>query len=577
MLDIQKSAPDEFNQARSRLSDWIVQYALVFTVALIGLLSIMYYSVSQQYSSQVRDLQKIQQLSTSAVELSYRWELLKSKVTTTSLSDLLQAERALVNGVAEIVTTEIVLPSTPNQEMFSAQEHRQLANVRLAQISQVISTLRSELEQFTVFQNSLLPLLGLGWVALFLYLVWGWSRCLQDRKSALRFFHYQLDKRLSDQATASVSAKRNDEFGDFARYLDSILSSVVHESKAIKHETELRQAALSSSVSIKFLLNQRREIVTMSEGASELWVLESAGLAEVLEVDAHLGRLEGEVVSEGILSATSMPLIRVGSRSFEVYSQRIGPVDAYGYLVELIPQVSTSELKVLEASLSLMSNDVWNAPIRILDEASAYLSFSRKLEAVRSNVATFLENMNNLIQSCDKDHHNITKLQQLSHELIAKLQNNQSDQDAQELFESRVLLEVDGSKEKFLQVREQIEQRFELYETYFEQLIELQLAQSAWVNSVQDGLSNTKQAVLGLLTMADDHQTVSTLEHGIVDLAHDIDTVLADIVESMPVKEGMRLEHIKSSESELMVHLNLVQQQFEKIALLTHRSKENDE
>lgn len=576
MLDTKKSAPDEFNQPRSRFSDWIVQYALVFTVALIGLLFVMYYSVSQQYASQVRDLQRVQQLSTSAVELSYRWELLKNNLAVITVSDLLQAERALVDGISSTISGEVVLPATPSEEMYSAQEHAQLADIRLEQLSQVISTLRSQLERFTIFQNNLVPLLGLGWVVLFLYLVWGWSRCLQDRKSALRFFHYQLDKRLSDQLISPITSKRNDEFGDFARYMDSVLSSMAHDSKAIKHAIDLRQAALSSSVAIKFLLNHRYEIVTMSEGASELWVLESARLAELLEVDAHLDRLEGEVITDTLLSESSMVSVRIGKRSFEVYSQRIGTSEPYGYLIEFIPQIASSELKVLEASLNLMSNDVWNAPIRILDESSVYLSFSRKLEAVRANVADFLQNMNVLIQSYDAGHHKITKLQQLSHELIAKLQNNQSDQDARELLESRVLLEIDGSKEKFLQVREQIEQRFELYETYFEQLTELQLAQNSWVNSVQDGLSSTKQAVLGLLVKVDDHQTVSTLEHGIVDLAHDIDTVLADIVESMPVKEEMRLEHIKSSESELMIHLNLVQQQFERIALLTHASKEKN-
>ncbi|MFD1384254.1 hypothetical protein ACFQ45_12820 [Rhodanobacter aciditrophus] len=575
MLDTQKSAYDEFNQSRNRFSDWIVQYALVFTVALIGLLSVMYYSVSQQYASQMERLQQTHTLTTTTMELSYRWELVAQEGTYL-VTDLLEAERALKAGVQGLLQHDASVPDVPNASTYNPDEHKQLAISRLGQISQLLSSIRSELERFTVFQNSLFPLLSIGWLALFLYLVWGWSRVLKDRKSALRFFHYQLDRRLSDQPLSAIHGARNDEYGDFSRYLDSVLSSIVHDNKAIKHDIELRQSALSASVSIKFLLNQYREIAVMSEGASELWVLESSALAEVLEVDAHLDRLEGEVVSEALLSASSLSPVLIGGQTFVVHSQRIGSSEPYGYLVEFVPQVATNELKVLEASLSLMSNDVWNAPIRILNENSSYLSFSQKLEAVRSHVAGFLEGMNTFLHQCGKGHHKITKLQQLSGELIATLQSNQSDQADQELFESQVQLEVKGSKQNFLQVREQIEQRFELYETYFQQLTELQLAQGAWVNSVHDGLANTKQAVLGLLTMADDHQTVSALEHGIVDLAHDIDTVLADIVESRPAAQGIRLEQIKGSESELMAHLNLVQEQFERIAQLTHHSIEND-
>ncbi len=210
-----------------------------------------------------------------------------------------------------------------------------------------------------------------------------------------------------------------------------------------------------------------------------------------------------------------------------------------------------------------------------MDKNSSYVSFSNKLERTRKNVELFITSVNESLIKADSEQRNVTKLQQLSEVLIDKLEDSQTDREARSYLESKLVAEVCDSKQGFMKVREQIEQRFELYEMYFQQLVELQLAQSSWVTNVSDGLLNTKQAVLNLLTMADNGQTVSAIEHGIVDLAHDIDAVLQDILASKPDMTGLKLEQIKSSESDLMVHLNVVQEQFDRVVQLTHQSKEN--
>lgn len=575
MMDTRKSAYDEFSKRRNRFSEWIVQYAIVFTVALVALLSVTYYSITQQYADQVERLQRAQQLESAILELSHRWELLSVGIDASSIEELLKVEGELVKTLEGVSGEAMRLPSLPEVSRYTQSEHIQLAKSRLVQITQVTNSLVSESTNFTVYQNTMLPVLGAGWVFLFIYLVWGWTRCLKDRKAALSFYHYQLDRRHSEHDSVIVPPNRSDEYGDFARYLDSILSSMMHDIDIIKHEVVLCQSALSASVSIKFLLNQHREIKVMSQGANELWVLEAQALSDLLEVDRHLAQLEGEVVSEELLHKSGRSIVKIGQGNFEVCTQKLGGIEPNGYLVELVPQMPLNELKVIEASLSLMANDVWDAPIRILDKNSSYVSFSNKLERTRKNVELFITSVNESLIKADSEQRNVTKLQQLSEVLIDKLEDSQTDREARSYLESKLVAEVCDSKQGFMKVREQIEQRFELYEMYFQQLVELQLAQSSWVTNVSDGLLNTKQAVLNLLTMADNGQTVSAIEHGIVDLAHDIDAVLQDILASKPDMTGLKLEQIKSSESDLMVHLNVVQEQFDRVVQLTHQSKEN--
>lgn len=573
-MDATNSAHAAFDQRRTRFSDWIIQYGLLFTLLFFGLLLGTYYAVNERIEASLKSANELHDIAYSSLEITHGWQFITPERERTAIADLLQQERILVQRLREQVPDIVDLPSAPvTISQFTVPEQVRLADSRLAQIKQIATEYSSRLGQINVLQQPMVMGLLLGWLVLLMYLIWGWRRVLMDRQVALNFFHAQVDRAQSG-GHLSPPVHRNDEFGDFARYLSSVLNSVSGDLAYQRGFAKLYRSALSASLSLKLVVNQSHEILNVSEGLSELWILEPNALAEVLGVDAHLTSLEGEIISDEVFLNTSTELVRIAHRLYEVRLSKIENEPISGYLLELAAIDSHAELRVLEATLSLMSSDVWDAPIRILDEASPYYSFSEKLERSRQQVFKFLQQSNELVNNADKEYPTITKLQQLSDWLIATL--NRNEMKSNELSEQRQLIvsEVDVSKQDFLRVREQIEYRFELYEAYLQQMVEWQASQATWVATVNEGLLDTKQAILNLLSIVHTEPTrASVIEHSVIDLTHDIDTVLNDILESKPIPGELRLEHVKSSESELMRRLNDVQIQLDQLSDLAHQER----
>ncbi|CUB03013.1 hypothetical protein [Marinomonas fungiae] len=566
-MDATNSAHAAFDQRRTRFSDWIVQYGLLFTLLFFGLLSGTYYVANERIEATLKSASELHDIAYSSLVITQGWQTISPDREQGDIASLLQQERLLVQRLREQMPNVVDLPSAPvTISQFTVAEQVRLAESRLSQIQQIATEYSSRLGQMNVLQHPMVVGLILGWTALLVYLIWGWRRVLLDRQVALSFFHSQVD-RLQSGSHLSPPLHRNDEFGDFARYLNSVLTSISGDLAYHRSFAQLYRSALSTSLSLKLVVNHSYEILNVSEGLSELWILEPSALSEALGVDAHLTSLEGEVVAESVFLDVPMGPIRIANRLYEVRLSKIEHEPVSGYLIELAPIESHAELRVLEATLSLMSSDVWDAPIRILDESSPYYSFSEKLERTRQQVFRFLQQSNELINNADKEYPKITKLQQLSDWLIAKLNSNEMKSD--ECSEQRHLIvsEIDISRQDFLRVREQVEYRFELYEAYLQQMVEWQASQATWVATVNEGLLDTKEAILNLLTIVHTEPTsASVIEHSVIDLTHDIDTVLNDILESKPIPGELRIEHVKSSESELMRRLNDVQIQLDHLS-----------
>ncbi|WP_156496491.1 hypothetical protein [Marinomonas aquimarina] len=563
------SAHAAFDQRRTRFSDWIIQYGLLFTLLFLGLLGASYYTFNQRVETSLKSSAELHDIAYASLELVQRWRMLPADEGRSAIAELLQQERILVQRLREQIAPEIDLPSAPvTISQFTVPEQVRLAQSRLGQIKQVATERSARLGQLPLHEQPQLIAVLMGWLVLLGYVIWGWRRVLQDRQVALNFFHAQV-ARAQQGGHLSPPLHRNDEFGDFARYLNSVLNAISGDLQHHSGFSQLYRSALSASLSLKLVVNQSHEILNVSEGLSELWVLEPTALSEVLGVDAHLTSLEGEVVAESLLSESFSGPLRIANRLYEVRVSKIGHEPISGYLVELAAIDSHAELRVLEATLSLMASDVWDAPIRILDDASPYYSFSQKLESTRQKVFEFLQQSNELVNNGDKQYPKITKLQQLLEYLLAKLNSNELASEVYLEHNHLILSEVDVSKQEFLRVREQIEYRFELYEAYLQQLVEWQAAQATWVATVNEGLLDTKSAILNLLTIVHTEPTrASVIEHSVIDLTHDIDTVLSDILESKPIPGELRLEHVKSSESELMRRLNDVQTQLDNLSEL---------
>ncbi|MBM6551248.1 hypothetical protein [Marinomonas ostreistagni] len=574
-MDVKNTVHSAFDKRRIRFADWLVQYSVGFTLILVAMLVASGYLVERYYSERVAKLTALQEVSVVSLELVHAWQTTDFDATQArrQISSLLQQEQQLLQHLRAVSEKIDGLPTAPVAiAQFTPQEQVQLALNRLQQVGQVAAEKRLIMSQRGVLESAYLWPLLIGWALLFVYTVWGWRRTLVDQREALQFFHSQVDKAQGGVEHLPVPIMRNDEFGDFARYLDSMLSSMLQDKAEQQALAQAYKAALASSLSYKLLLNEEREVLVVSEGLSELWVLEPSALAQILGVDEHLDDLHEEVVNADVLEVNLNNRYRVGKRLYEL---RCTPVAGHhaGYLVELVPQDAYNELKVLETTVSLMANDVWDAPIRLLDTSSPYTAFSSKLEQVRLQVVKFMSTLQPAIDNLDKPYPKITKLQQLSQVLLATLSQSETSDAQTAWLSDRLASEVDVSRQDFLQVREQIEQRFELYEAYLQQLVERQAAQSTWVATVSEGLLDTKQAVLNLLSLVNgDQKSASEIEHSVIDLTHDIDTVLADILDAKPGMGELGVEHIKGSESDLMLRLNDVQTQFDRITDLVKSS-----
>lgn len=572
-MDATKTAQTAFDQRRTRFADWIVQYGLLFTLLFFSLLVGSYYIVSQQIEESLTTANELHDITSSSLEISHAWRQLTPESERAGIAALLQREQILVQRLQAQAFPSTDLPSAPvTISQFTVAEQASLANNRLTQLRQIAADRSARLGRISLIEQPSVFGIAVAWVGLLGYLIWGWRRILRDRQSALSFFHLQLGR--AQQANfVSPPIHRNDEFGDFARYLNSVLNSISGDLEYHRGFAQLYRSALSSSLSLKLVVNQSHEILNVSEGLSELWVLEPHALSEVLGVDGHLTTLEGEVIADSVFLEHSAEPIQIANRLYEVRVSKIGVTPIDGYLVELALIESHAELRVLEATLNLMSHDVWDAPIRILNQTSPYYSFSQKLEQARLQVFGFLQRSNELVCKVDKAYPKITKLQQLFEHLVATLNSNELESDECLKRNQLIASEVDESKQDFLRVREQIEYRFELYEAYLQQLVEWQASQATWVATVNEGLLDTKEAILNLLTIVHSEPTSASLvEHSVIDLTHDIDTVLSDILESKPVPGELRVEHVKSSESELMRRLNDVQMQLDHLSELTrHR------
>lgn len=573
-MDATTSTHAAFDKRRVRFSDWIVQYAVLFILLFTGLLVGTYFAANERLQESQRSSNELHDITYQTLELMARWRAISADQGSVYIPELLQRERSLGQRLREYSSEIVSLPSAPvTISQFTVAEQIQLALSRLSQLKQIAAERSSRLGNIDLLHHPYVMLLSAGWCLLLIYLIWGWRRVLLDRRVALSFFHSQIDRAQSG-VPISVPVLRSDEFGDFARYFDSFLNGVNSDFLTQKAFAQLYQSAMSSSLSLKLLVSESGEILSVSEGMSELWVLESESLSDFLGVDVHLSNLEGEVLSKDLIESNTIAPKRVGKRNYEVRCTKITTCKQYGYLVELVRLESHAELRVLEATLSLMANDVWDAPVRILDDSSPYFSFSNKLEANRKQVIDFLTRSNVLVNNCDKEYPKITKLQQLSEWLVAKLNSNEVE--TNESLESQNMLasEIEVSKQDFLLVREHIEYRFELYEAYLQQLAGWQASQNTWVAVVNEGLINTKEAILNLLSIVHtEPSSASVIEHSVIDLAHDIDTVLTEILDSKPAPGDLKLEHIKSTESDLMRRLNDVQSKLGYVSDLASKQK----
>lgn len=243
-----------------------------------------------------------------------------------------------------------------------------------------------------------------------------------------------------------------------------------------------------------------------------------------------------------------------------------------GYLLKFSPVSEELEYEAVTKIVSLMAQDVWDAPIRVMREESRVGALATQLEKIRLSVINLLNLFNGM--TLDQEAQKVTSLKDIS-ELIISLSESlkvaQSElEEGERLAEERLLVEAEREntiasldfepiKTVVSELRQKVEtnifngskltsQSDELisdiesslllgYENLNQSLTIVYKGMESSVSALQsssDSMSEVKVALLNtIVDKGDEGVGEDKLQSVVIDLSHDIDTVSQLLQESL--------------------------------------------
>ena len=377
------------------------------------------------------------------------------------------------------------------------------------------------------------------------------SRFSRQLTSGFATIHHVIDHRKHGHASVLPERKLVDELTDLSHLIDHELST---RDIDIRHQIgrlSLIESALSAVDLPFFVVNEERDIIWQTRGAEALWSKNTATFESMFGIDPGLDSPVGEQVAESILLNEGELKLVLTDGVYTLTVERFASDDdelSQRYLILIQHKSESAEFDVLYNSLKLLANDVWDAPIRMVREASPYASFAMSLESIRVKVHSLLSASNGLGIHTEKVE-KITKLQQIASLLDVKTDHNTSH--AQETLPavSSSLSEV-GVRE-VMNLSDQIQDSLLLgYEMVVQRLslVEKDLSSNALLlENVSRCLNEVRAGVLSSLSAAEG-QSDAVRHRFAIDLDHDISEVQGQIQE-MASMIGTTLSLLESDRS----------------------------
>lgn len=143
------------------------------------------------------------------------------------------------------------------------------------------------------------------------------------------------------------------------------------------------------------VLNDKRKVVYANQAFSALWQQEQTDIEKLLKLTSGV---YDEVKQLKIPSFEHEAVVRKGLIGGSTYSCSDEAIwdgsSIIGYEFKLLAESERLEYEALSKSVALMAQDVWDAPIRILRKESAVGVLALQLEAIRTKLQQFFEEVN---------------------------------------------------------------------------------------------------------------------------------------------------------------------------------------
>ncbi|MGB0940885.1 MAG: hypothetical protein ACPGUE_00720 [Marinomonas sp.] len=505
----------------------------------------------------------------SVEELSNKEQVLQARVAA-ELEEMIRIYREIDNfPVIELDLERLLEVQDVEQKMLIIERFQESLILARSVLHEFKLLKKQEyLISFQLFQNlvigfALVTLLGL----LFTYALMRkrLSVGLESVLNLVKKFHHK-------QYSYSPDWHHNDEFRDIFFHLQQLKESNLVNAHVIERDKSLLEHYFQNIQEPCLALNSDRRYVFCNQLFELIWSEYQVEIESSLcDLDEPSLELVDIKIAETKNNDNLPSLFRFNGLAYTFNEEEIFEEGRLiGYLLTFTPVSDELEYEAVTKLVSLMSNDVWNAPVRVMREESKVAALAVQLEKIRLSVTSLINLFDGMTVAEEKQ--KVTSLKEVG-ELVIMLSESLTDandkltrqevtfieDESESEFESQDELDFEPLKGAVLELRQKVENSIFFasqlgkkntdslqglesnlllgYENLNQSLTIVHKGVEASVNALQDSsdcMSEVKVAVLNAIVNKDESDIeLDALQSIAVDLSHDIDTVSQMLQDSL--------------------------------------------
>lgn len=505
----------------------------------------------------------------SVEELSNKEQVLQARVAA-ELEEMIRIYREIDNfPVIELDLERLLEVQDVEQKMLIIERFQESLILARSVLHEFKLLKKQEyLISFQLFQNlvigfALVTLLGL----LFTYALMRkrLSVGLESVLNLVKKFHHK-------QYSYSPDWHHNDEFRDIFFHLQQLKESNLVNAHVIERDKSLLEHYFQNIQEPCLALNSDRRYVFCNQLFELIWSEYQVEIESSLcDLDEPSLELVDIKIAETKNNDNLPSLFRFNGLAYTFNEEEIFEEGRLiGYLLTFTPVSDELEYEAVTKLVSLMSNDVWNAPVRVMREESKVAALAVQLEKIRLSVTSLINLFDGMTVAEEKQ--KVTSLKEVG-ELVIMLSESLTDandkltrqevafieDESESELESQDELDFEPLKGAVLELRQKVENSIFFasqlgkkntdslqglesnlllgYENLNQSLTIVHKGVEASVNALQDSsncMSEVKVAVLNAIVNKDESDIeLDALQSIAVDLSHDIDTVSQMLQDSL--------------------------------------------
>lgn len=505
----------------------------------------------------------------SVEELSNKEQVLQARVAA-ELEEMIRIYQEIDNfPVIELDLEQLLIVKDVQQKMLIIDRFQESLILARSVLHEFKLLKKQEyLVNFQLFQNlviafTLITLLGL----LFTYALMRkrLSVGLESVLNLVKKFHHK-------QYSYSPDWHHNDEFRDIFFHLQQLKESNLVHAHVVERDKSLLEHYFQNIQEPCLALNSDRRYVFCNQLFELVWSEYQAEIESSLcDFEEPSLELVDIKISETKGSESLPPLFRFNGLAYTFNEEEIFEEGRLiGYLLTFTPVSDELEYEAVTKLVSLMSNDVWNAPVRVMREESKVAALAAQLEKIRLSVTSLVNLFDGMTVAEEKQ--KVTSLKEVGELVImlsesladananlAKQASELTEEEPDDVFEAKDVLDFEPIQGAVFELRQKVENSIFFasqlgkkntdslqglesnlllgYENLNQSLTIVHKGIEASVTALQDSsdcMSEVKVAVLNAIVNKDESEIeLDALQSIAVDLSHDIDTVSQMLQDSL--------------------------------------------